>query len=277
MIENLRISVTQNCNLNCDYCHDEGQKKSSEQMSLLDMKNIAIKAKRDGIKKVKITGGEPLLRKDIAKIVKIFSKYFEEVSMVTNGLLLSKHASKLKKAGLNRINIGCDSLYNPKLKNAKKIVGDLFSAKNAGLTPIKINMVVQKGLNDHEIEDMINFAKEKKVILQLIELINVNHKYYKKHFFSLENVENDLKNKAFLLTKNLIHDRSQYHLPGVVVEVVRPGHKGFCENCKRVRITSNGKVKACLFQKENLIDYKEIDSFVKVKGLCEGITNDRHL
>lgn len=263
--------------MNCSYCHNEGQEKSSIELSLPDIKKIAIKARNDGIKKVKITGGEPLLRKEIVRIVKTFSKYFEDLSIVTNGTNLERLAHKLKKAGLNRINIGCDSLYNPKLKNAKSIINAIDAAKKAGLFPIKLNMVVLKSINEHEINDMVRFAKEKNVVLQLIELINTDNNYFKKHYFSLKNVETNLEKEAFLITKNSLHQRSQYHLHDTVVEIVRPGHEGFCKNCKRIRITSDGKVKACLFQKNNLVCFDDIDTLKNAKGIYGKIKNDRYL
>ena len=157
----LRISVTQKCNLKCPYCHNEGQLKSDNEMSLEKIKRIADAAKAAGIKKIKITGGEPLLRKDIVEIVKAF-KGFEDISMVTNGVYLDKYAFKLKKAGLHRINIGCDSLKNKHLQNRKNMIKGLNACKKAGFSNLKLNMVVLKGVNDSEIKDLIGFAKKNK-------------------------------------------------------------------------------------------------------------------
>src|SRR3989338_9773238 len=119
-INSLRLSVTQRCNLKCPYCHKEGQISSEKELSLKEIENIIKNAKSIGIKKIKITGGEPLVREDIAAVVGIIKKYnFEEISMVTNGFLLDKYAFELKEAGLNRENIGCDSLSSSiLLKNA---------------------------------------------------------------------------------------------------------------------------------------------------------------
>lgn len=264
MIDNLRISVTYKCNLNCSYCHKEGQLKAKKELSLDRIEKIMEAAKEIGIKKIKITGGEPLLRKDIIDIIRIIKKNnFEDISLVTNGLLLKQYAKQLKESGLDRLNIGCDSLNLAFLKNKNNIIGSLKAAKEVGLTPIKINMVVLKGINDNEIHKMIEFARENGAILQLIELIKINDDFYNKHYFSLEKIEEQLKKKAVLIIKRKMQNRKQYDLGDVLVEVIRPFHNKFCENCNRIRITSDGKIKPCLLRNDNLIDFKNKNSLLK--------------
>ncbi len=273
MIDSIRISITQRCNLSCPYCHREGQLPSKEEMSLDKIKEIINAVKKVGIRKIKITGGEPLLRKDIIEIIRtIKEKNFDDISLVTNGVLLEKYAKKLKDAGLDRINIGCDSLTSGNLKNKEQIIGGLKRAKEVGLYPIKINMVVLKGINENQIDGMIEFAKENDVILQLIELIktSTNEEFYKKHYFDLSNIEKELEKKALMVIKRRMQNRKQYDLGDIKIEVVRPFHNKFCENCRRIRITSDGKIKTCLLRNDNLIDFEGEESIIKAIKLKEG-------
>jgi cyclic pyranopterin phosphate synthase len=267
-VDSLRLSVTQRCNLNCVYCHREGEGTSRREMPLTEIENIVRAAKEIGILKIKLTGGEPLIRKDIVEIIKTIKKYeFEDISLVTNGFLLADLAGDLKRAGLNRVNIGCDSLSsNILLKNRRNIEPGLKKAKEVGFNPIKLNMVVLKGINDNEIEDMINFSKKNKVILQLIELINNgDNNFYKKYFFSLHDIEKRLEERSLSIMEKGIHNRRQYNLGEVYVEVVRPFTHGFCENCKRIRVTAEGKIKPCLIKKDE-ITFKDKHSLLEAIG-----------
>ena len=266
-ITGLRFSVTQKCNLKCFYCHKEGQEKNSDELSVYEIQRIIKIAGKIGIRKVKITGGEPLLRENIVEIVRNISRYMDEVSMTTNGILLKKYADKLKKAGLNRVNISLDTLDSEKYK---KITGTNYlsyalrgikSAVKNDLTPVKINMVLMKGVNENELEEMINFAYENNVILQVIEMEiakeNAEDRLYKKYHHDLLSVEKELKRKASRVEVRQMHHRKKYFLPfngkEVQVEIVRPMHNSeFCKYCNRIRLTSDGKIKTCLFDKNGV-------------------------
>ncbi|MFC2167814.1 GTP 3',8-cyclase MoaA [Acidobacteriota bacterium] len=267
-IDHLRISVTQRCNLSCTYCHHEGEFNPGPELSPIQIKESVKVFAELGIQKVKITGGEPLVRNDILEIVKNISSIegIEEVSLTTNGLMLDDLASELKTAGLTRINIGCDSLTSILPKNIKKIRSGLTAVRSAGLEPVKINMVVLKGINEKEIESMIGFARDNHVILQLIELIDVNNSYYQKHYFPLDGVELKLEKKAFQVQTRKMQARKQYFLDGVVVEVVRPNKEGFCLKCPKIRLTSDGKIKPCLLRQDNLTVFENKDSIIKAFG-----------
>ncbi|MBU4266354.1 MAG: GTP 3',8-cyclase MoaA [Candidatus Altiarchaeales archaeon] len=254
-ITNLRVSVTQRCNLNCIYCHREGENGSGREMNIGEIGRIVDCAAEIGIRGVKITGGEPLMREDIADLIECISNTdgIDEVSMTTNGTLLENLAKPLKHAGLDRVNIGCDSLSRTLDKNRDNILPGLLAAKKAGLTPIKLNMVVLSGVNDHEIGDMIGFAREHRAILQLIELIPLNKPVYDRYKFALEGIENELSKNAKGITTRKMQSRKQYILDDVVVEVVRPSRE-FCMNCNKIRLTSDGKLKPCLMRDDNLVD-----------------------
>jgi len=265
-VDSLRLSVTERCHLACPYCHREGSSgDNKEEMSLSKIEKIITTARGLGFKKIKLTGGEPLLREDIIEIIKIIKKNnFEDISLVTNGLLLEKYAQQLSLAGLDRINIGCDSVNTKFLsKNKENIEPGLMAAKTFNLYPIKLNMVVLKGINDGEIDSLMEFAGQNGVILQLIELINTDNDYYTKYYFDLGPREEIFARKAVKIITRKSHGRRQYYIEDTLVEVVRPVHKLFCKNCRKLRITSDGKLKPCLMLNDNLVEFKDKSSFLK--------------
>jgi cyclic pyranopterin phosphate synthase len=266
---NLRISITQRCNLKCDYCHREGEvqraNESPEKMTLDEIVRIAKVAVGLGIKRIKLTGGEPLMRRDVVDVVKALSGIggLRDLSMTTNGLLLDEKAKPLHQAGLRRINISMPTL-NPetyrkltggKLENA---LAGVQAAIEAGFDPVKLNMVVLRAVNVGDVKDMIDFARDTGAILQLIELdpVNVSSEYYQKHHRLLEDQEAMLRDSAVRIeTRRLMHNRLIYELPDVTVEVVHPTENSdFCMHCTRLRVTSDGKLKPCLMRNDNLTD-----------------------
>ena len=262
-INHLRISVTQRCNIQCFYCHHEGQEQISYEMTPDEIYTRVSDMAELGIEYVKITGGEPLLRKDILDIIsKIRSiPEIKEISMTTNGFLLKELAFDLKKAGLDRINVGCDALYSNELpKSMDIILPSIQQALLAGLQPIKVNMVVLKGLNDHEIPSMIEHASQVGFILQLIELIPNDDPSFDQYHLSLDALEKELKKKADRVVVRNLQSRKQFHLGKVIIEIVGPTQSGFCQGCKKIRITSDGMIKPCLMRSDNLIPYTGIES-----------------
>ena len=266
---NLRISITQRCNLQCAYCHREGEVKranrSAEKMSVEEIVRIAKIAVSLGISRIKLTGGEPLNRKDVCDVVKGIAAVpgLKDLSMTTNGLLLGCMAKELRAAGLNRVNISLPTLnaktYNKltggKVENA---LGGVKAAIEAGFCPVKLNMVVLKDVNVDAVPEMIDFARETGTVLQLIELdpVNVSGAYYSAHHRFLDEQEEMLKQKALSVeTRRFMHSRRIYRLPDVTVEVVHPiENSEFCMHCTRLRVTSDGKLKPCLMRNDNLTD-----------------------
>ena len=262
-VTHLRVSITNQCNLECPYCHQEGHINQNEILSREKIVKIIQACSARGVKTVKLTGGEPLLRKDIIELVGDISATpgIKEVSLTTNGILLDKLAYPLKKAGLTRLNIGCDSLTSSLLaKNEKSIAKGLEAAKQAGLTPIKLNMVVLKGLNELEIDQMIQFAQKHGVILQLIELIETGSKFVTDHFIDLEAVEQGLAARAWKVKTRRMQARKQYYIDDGIVEVVRSLHnQNFCRHCNKLRVTNDGYFKPCLMREDNLVSIDEFD------------------
>jgi len=239
---------------------------NNTEMNTKEITQIAKATVELGITRIKLTGGEPLIRKDICEIVKNLSTIpgLKDLSLTTNGsLLLPNTAKKLYQSGLNRINISLPTLnpktYNKLTKNnLNKTLTGINAAIKAGFNPIKLNMVILKNINENDVLDMITYAEKTQVILQLIELdpINLNTQYYKQHHHNLEKQEEILKQKAInIKQRQFMHNRQIYQLPNTTVETVHPiENTDFCNHCTRLRLTSDGKLKTCLMQNNNLTD-----------------------
>jgi cyclic pyranopterin phosphate synthase len=266
---NLRIAITQRCNLRCDYCHKEGEENCAqgvaEEMTVDEIVRIAGIAVSLGISRIKLTGGEPLMRKDICEIVKGIAAIpdVKDLSMTTNGTMLGFLAQELHACGLRRVNISLPTLNaetyakltEGRLENALEGVK---TAVEAGFCPVKLNMVILNGINVDTVPEMMDFARQTGAILQLIELdpMNVDDAYYSTYHKFLNEHEEMLRQKALKIeTRRFMHNRRIYHLPDVTVEVVHPiDNTDFCMHCTRLRVTSNGKLKPCLMRNDNLVD-----------------------
>ena len=263
-VNSLRISLTQRCNFNCFFCHQEGESGPNGEVTPEEIETVVSVAAELGINKIKLTGGEPLLRDDVVEIVRRISPYVDEVSMTTNGYMLKEKACDLRDAGLKRVNI---SFHSTDPEKFCKIIGresvqavreGIEEAIRCGLNPIKLNMVVMKGINDEEIEDMIAFSKETGVTLQLIEYqaLEKGVEEYDSYHFDLRPLEEQLASRSQSIVEREMHRRKQYHLEdGGIVEVVRPMHNSeFCAYCTRLRMTSDGHLKPCLMREDNHLE-----------------------
>ncbi|MEN6610028.1 MAG: GTP 3',8-cyclase MoaA [Methanoregulaceae archaeon] len=259
-ITNLRVSLTPRCNLNCIYCHSEGEKNPKGEMSAAEIGDIINTAAEFGVRSVKFTGGEPLLRTDLADIISAVPKGIE-CSMTTNGTLLADIASDLHDAGLKRVNISVDSLDREKYKriSGKDLLPDVISgieaAIDVGLTPVKLNMVVLDGINDNEVTGFLAYVRNNPdLILQLIELMDFKDCPYHS---DLSGLEQDLASRSKVMMTRRMHHRKKYCIDNAEVEVVRPLHNTeFCAFCNRLRVTSDGKLKPCLLKTENHLDIR---------------------
>jgi cyclic pyranopterin phosphate synthase len=259
-VTNIRISLTRQCNLSCIYCHREGEKASKDQLSAPEIAEILQLAAEFGIRSVKFTGGEPLLRPDLLEILRSVPQGMES-SLTTNGTLLAGLAQDLKDAGLRRVNVSLDSL-NPEtykritgIDRLSDVLDGITAALDAGLTPVKINMVLLEGINDNEIDDFLAYVRgNRNLILQLIELMNFNEC---DHHGDLNGIEHSLASRSKQIVTRRMHHRKKYCLDGAEVEVVRPVHNTeFCAYCTRLRVTSDGKLKPCLMRTDNHIDIR---------------------
>lgn len=254
--------------MKCFYCHHEGEYGSTfTEMTPQEIERIVKVAASFNILKVKLTGGEPLLRKDIVEIVDKLSHIpkIKEVAITTNGILLKELAKPLQNAGLVRVNVSLGALDSEVYKSMvgvdtlEEVLKGIDEAKLVGLSPIKVNMVMLKGLNEGHLQSMIDFTKKNGLILQIIEFEspNPNDATFIKHHLDLSEIEETLKLKAEKIVVREMQDRKKYFLTGGgEVEVVKPMHNtSFCSNCSRLRITSDGKFKPCLFRQDNLVDF----------------------
>ncbi len=276
-INSLRISLTQRCNFNCFFCHQEGEHESGREMTTEELEIVVKLASELGISKIKLTGGEPMLRSDIVDIIRNISPYVEEVSMTTNASLLADKARELRMAGLKRVNISLHTL-NPatfcritSYNYQDNVINGIISAKNCGFEPVKLNMVAMKGVNADEIPQLIEFCGKMGTILQLIEFQELENgiEYYESQHYELNPVEKMLKKNSNKVIERDLHHRKVYFLKnGAQVEVVRPMHNSvFCAHCTRLRLTSDGKLKACLMRDDNLVQF--------VSLIREGVPKER--
>ncbi len=260
-IEYLRLSVTQNCNLRCIYCNPESCEKGYEYKAGLtpeEMGRIVAIMSKLGIHKVRITGGEPLVRSDINEIISRISSVpgIDDISMTTNGIKLAEKAKSLKEAGLKRLSISLDSLKEDKFKQITgggrltDVLKGIEAAVEAGLDPIRLNVVLMKGVNDDEIEDFVNLTADNPIDVRFIELMPVGD-------FGENNRDKVVLNSDIIRSMPELvacNDR----LPGQPARYYKiDGHKGrigfisplshkFCDSCNRIRLTCDGKIKPCL-------------------------------
>jgi len=264
-VRSLRMSVTDRCNLNCIYCHNEGHIGHNKEMSVDTIVNIVEAGSRFGINRLKISGGEPLLRKDLEEALMRLPE-MRDVSMTTNAVLLKGRASSLKDAGLDRVNISLDTLNPDKYHTITncgkgifdKVLDGIHEAVDVGLTPVKLNMVLLKDLNDNEIKDMLEFTREYNgdVILQLIELMDFRD--LPQYRINANEVERSLMSVSSDVKVRELHKRKKYIINGAEVEFVRPvDNTEFCANCNRLRVTAGGKLKPCLLVSDNMVDVSE--------------------
>jgi GTP 3',8-cyclase len=280
-VTGLRISITDRCNLSCMYCHNEGAEGCTcgpvgYEMEPQLICGIVREAVKFGVRKVKFSGGEPLFRKDFEDILACLPR-LKEVSATTNGILLEKRAKTLKAAGLDRVNISLDSLVPEKYESItgapsgslQKVIKGIDSAVEAGLIPVKLNMVLLKGINDSEIDSMLDFIRpyKGKVILQLIELMDIDPGL-SKYMIDSKALEKSLAERASEVRVRHLHHRKKYIIDGVEVEFVRPmDNSEFCAHCSRLRVTADGKFKPCLLVKDNLVDVREARSPKEIEKL----------
>ncbi|MCP1714553.1 cyclic pyranopterin phosphate synthase [Methanocalculus alkaliphilus] len=271
-VTNVRISLTPACNLNCIYCHAEGEKEAGRLMTTDEIINIIGAVTRYPIRSIKFTGGEPTLRDDLVEIIGSVPSRVES-SMTTNGTLLADQAYDLKKAGLSRVNISLDTLQNDRYITitGKDLLSDVLAgidaSLDAGLTPVKLNVVLLKGMNEDELPDFFDFVRgNRDLVLQIIELMHFNN--CDSHA-ELNGIEDQIASEATEVLTRRMHHRKKYCVDGAEVEVVRPLHNTeFCAHCNRLRITSDGRLKPCLLRTDNEIDIRgkngqELDELIQ--------------
>ncbi len=264
-VRDLRISVTDRCNFRCTYCMPLDEYDWIDKREILSFEEIARIARifvRAGVEKLRLTGGEPLVRHDIERLVAELAPIegLHELCLTTNGSLLAEKAAALKAGGLKRINVSIDTLDHEKFRrmtkrgDLDKVLEGLFVAKKLGLDPIKINAVIERGVNDGDILELVAFAREHGFTMRFIEYMDVGN-------------ANDWTSKKLVPKKEIVEaiharfplkevGRSQGSAPAVdyefadgggLVGVVASVTEPFCSTCNRARLTADGKLVTCLF------------------------------
>lgn len=298
-IDYLRISITDRCNLNCLYCNPNRRISFLQKEDILSYKEMAKVVELfsvKGISKVRLTGGEPLIRKDIASFIRMLKniKNIKDISITTNGVLLKYMVKDLKIAGLNRVNISLDTLKADRFKlitrgeNYFDVWDGIKKSIEEGLNPVKINVVLLKGINDDEILDFAKLSLEFPLIIRFIELFPVNSRL-KESFGSMIINNEDVKQeiiKNFGKLESVSNVRGNgpavyYKIKNSLGNIgfISSFSEDFCDRCNRIRIDSTGRIFPCLFSEpiydvKKLIRTKAIDEIFK---LIDKITKTKSL
>ena len=266
-INYLRISVTDLCNLRCRYCMPEEGIPKLSRKDILTVEEIAEIAKvfvKLGVNKIRLTGGEPLVRRGILDIVEKIGKLdgLKDLAMTTNGVLLKKYAKELKLRGLKRVNISLDTLNEDKYKyitrrgSIKDVMEGIEAAKKYGLTPIKINTVLVKGFNDDEIEALAGLTEKEEIDVRFIELmpIGVTAKDELDGYISNDIVLEKLPELIEVEREDISSPAVYYRLPKGKgkIGLINPVSCKFCKYCNRIRLTARGSLKLCLHSNKEI-------------------------
>lgn len=263
-INYLRISVTDKCNLRCNYCMPEDGVKSLDHKDILrieEIEEIVKAAARMGIMKVRLTGGEPLIRRGIEEIVDRIGRIdgIDDIGITTNAILLPEKAEMLKAAGVKRLNISLDTLDPEKYTQITRggkledALRGIDAAVAHGFDPIKINVVLMGGVNDDEITDFMEFAEEKGLHIRFIEIMPIGEcaNWNKDRFVGVSKVLEVVPELEFLKDDGV---SKIFAKPGsgTTVGLISPISSHFCPVCNKVRVTSDGKLKPCLHSSDEL-------------------------
>ncbi|MBW1392886.1 cyclic pyranopterin phosphate synthase MoaA [Campylobacter jejuni] len=263
-INYLRISVTQRCNFRCLYCMPKIPFDYQPKENLLSFEELFLFVKAaidEGIEKIRITGGEPLLRKDLSIFIKMINDYKSDIDLAitTNGFLLKDFAKDLKNAGLKRLNISLDTLDHKKAKTLaqKDILDSVLSGIDEALNldlKVKLNTVALKNLNDDELISLLEFAKSKKAQIRFIEFMENTHAYGKLQGLKRDEIIQILSQKyqIQLIKKDEKAPVSIYKADDYEFGIIDPHSHEFCDSCNRIRLSAEGLLIPCLYFDEAL-------------------------
>jgi len=268
-IKYVRLSVTDKCNLRCFYCMPEGFKDFEEPdhwLTFNEIERVISAFGQLGVHHIRITGGEPLVRKDLPTLVSQLSALpeIDDLSLSTNATLLNRYAEDLSQSGVSRINVSLDSLKPDRFSDITRggrlneVLDGLMAAKAAGLKPIKINMVALKGVNDDEFVDMVEFCLKHDFTLRLIESMPMGDtgRDARDQYISLEEVQRQLAGIYDLVPSTMPGGgpAKYYQIGGTDFKIgfITPISQHFCETCNRVRLSVDGTLYLCLGQEHSL-------------------------
>lgn len=259
-IDYMRVSITDRCNLRCRYCMPDGIEwmPMDEILTYEEIIKICTQATRLGIRKIKVTGGEPLVRKGCAEFIGMLKKIpeIEQVTLTTNGVLLADYAAVLKENGLDAVNVSLDTLDAGKFHEITgfdafdQVLAGIEAAEKQGI-PVKINSVLQYGKNENEWKNLVMLAKDKKRDVRFIEMMPIG---YGKKFepvyneILLKKMKEEFRKIESDLTVHGNGPAIYYKIPGFAGSIgfISAIHGKFCNECNRIRMTATGKIKSCL-------------------------------
>ncbi len=268
-IEYVRLSVTDKCNLRCFYCLPKGFRDfetPEHWLSFDEIERVISAFSELGVKRVRLTGGEPLVRKNLPDLISRLSSLpgIDDLSLSTNASLLGDHAPKLKKAGIDRINVSLDTLKADRFKKITqggdllKVLAGLQAARKSGLNPVKINMVALKGINDDEFEDMVEYCMRNAFTLRFIETMPIGEagRSGSEHYLDLHSVLERL-GKSYDLIPGVMAGggpAKYFQVKGTDFRIgfITPISQHFCETCNRVRMSVDGTLYLCLGQAHSI-------------------------
>lgn len=267
----LRISVTDRCNLRCQYCMGEDgieQMSHGDILSFEDIIRVVEAGAELGISKIRITGGEPLVRKGIVNLVGRIAAVpgITDLAMTTNGILLGRYAAGLKQAGLKRVNISLDTLKPELFRQITRcgvldaVLNGIDAALENNLEPVKLNVVLMKGVNEGEVLDFLSLTIEKPLHIRFIEYMPIgDHDCgYRDHYLPLSYIEETAEKAGLHLTPLPLPGGAgpaeSYTLDEArgSVGLIHPISKHFCNTCNRLRLTAEGNLKACLYWQDEI-------------------------
>jgi len=267
-IEYVRLSVTDKCDLRCFYCLPKkfnGFEEPEHWLTYDEIVRVISIFSDLGVSRIRITGGEPLVRKNLPDLISRLDRIsaVEDLSLSTNAVQLAKHANSLKQAGLSRLNVSLDSLDPERFKSITggkldKVLDGLRAASDAGFSPIKINMVLMKGINEDEVVDMVKFCIEHNFTLRFIETMPVGDtgRQATNHYVNLDVIKRQLE-KQFNLVPGIMSGGGPAKYMRVVgtdlkIGFITPISQHFCESCNRVRLSVDGTLYLCLGQNDKV-------------------------
>lgn len=267
-IRDLRVSLTDRCNFRCFYCLPHGEPPIAPKEEMLSYEEIEYACDifvELGIEKIRLTGGEPMMRRDIEQIIHKLSQLKEkgltDLALTTNGYFLPHRAQSLKDAGLDRITISLDSLKRDVFKRMTgvdvldRVIEGIVAAKEAGLDPIKINAVIVRGHNEDEVADFAAFAREHAVKMRFIEFMPLDsgHDWSRQDVVSGREMRARIEERFPLVSLDVVRGSetsSRYRFadgaPGEI-GIIAPVTESFCGACSRIRLTADGQIRTCLF------------------------------
>ena len=267
-IEYVRLSVTDRCDLRCTYCMPQGFsgfEVPEHWLTFDEIERVIGAFGRLGVNRIRLTGGEPLVRKGIPELAARLAALpgIEDLSLSTNATRLAKHAHELQRAGVSRINVSLDSLRSERFREITqgklaKVMDGLMAAKHAGFRPIKINMVVMAGVNDDEVEDMVEFCIEHDFTLRFIETMPMGDtgRSASRGYVNLQDVRKRLEQRYELLPGVMPGGGPARYVRVAGTELrigfITPISQHFCETCNRVRLSVDGTLYLCLGQEDQM-------------------------